>query len=999
MENSKAKTAKEFQLATANHIEQIFRSGRQKRVLLADEVGLGKTIIAKEVIDRVRTMRTEVNDDMYRVVYVCSNINIVQQNTRNLGMEQLNISESRLSMQHLVIQEKVAKLREDGKYREDGNYAAGEMPELLIPLTPATSFSMQQGYGNRNERALMFCMVLRMGMIPQEYEPSVNRFFRNKVKKEHWDGYVDWYLRRVDACGEDYSVKVRKRLEEGLNFKNLCDQMIAYIDTGKDSWNEKVGILSQMRMAFAQISIDELEPDLVIMDEFQRFSSLIHYTEEESEQSIITRRFFKTMSDEKSPYILLLSATPYKPYTTLEELNENNVDEHYEDFLKLTEFLFTGEESDRFKTIWKDYSAKLSKIETDSLDILIASKVQAEKAMYEGMARTERLKDSLIDMTTYVKENMIEAGDILSYAQMQLILRDCAERAERLGKRIRYRNVPMEYVKSSPYLLSFMEKYELKKYIMGIYKSSRSKQITLPISNYQQKVLLNFDRIYGYKPIDDNNARLKELRNIMLDEKKRSACLLWIPASHPYYRPAADSVFEQNRDFSKMLVFSAWEMVPRMIAFMLSYEAERLTIGQYVEGRKPASYTNEVGLNQFRGNTSVLKCSNNYLIQLYSPEDYLGDDLEIVRQNLFAHIANDIKSLGGSIIQGQWSQDDVLNIASLLENGEQTDVAVPYHVVEILVDMAIASPAIVLNRSLGTYVTEDLIDRLISMFNLRQSTGIMSILYPNIENYWERVLTYCVDGNLQSVIDEYIHMIDEKGTNKQYVADTIYESLDINSSSLRIDTTESFKNVEKPPRGLRTHYSVMFTNKKTDEKNVSRSTDVRQAFNSPFRPFVLSTTSIGQEGLDFHWYCRKITHWNIPSNPQDMEQREGRINRYKCLAIRRNIAHKYPNIFSWNDMFRQGMADMGVEYGGLVPYWCLPTTSLESPEKIERIVPMYPLSSDMAAYSRMNAVLSLYRLTLGQPRQEELLELFKDLPEEDVEKLLFNLSPIKKEKE
>ena len=485
----------------------------------------------------------------------------------------------------------------------------------------------------------------------------------------------------------------------------------------------------------------------------------------------------------------------------------------------------------------------------------------------------------------------------------------------------------------------------------------------------------------------------------MLDEKKRSACLLWIPASHPYYRPAADSVFEQNRDFSKMLVFSAWEMVPRMIAFMLSYEAERLTIGQYVEGRKPASYTNEVGLNQFRGNTSVLKCSNNYLIQLYSPEDYLGDDLEIVRQNLFAHIANDIKSLGGSIIQGQWSQDDVLNIASLLENGEQTDVAVPYHVVEILVDMAIASPAIVLNRSLGTYVTEDLIDRLISMFNLRQSTGIMSILYPNIENYWERVLTYCVDGNLQSVIDEYIHMIDEKGTNKQYVADTIYESLDINSSSLRIDTTESFKNVEKPPRGLRTHYSVMFTNKKTDEKNVSRSTDVRQAFNSPFRPFVLSTTSIGQEGLDFHWYCRKITHWNIPSNPQDMEQREGRINRYKCLAIRRNIAHKYPNIFSWNDMFRQGMADMGVEYGGLVPYWCLPTTSLESPEKIERIVPMYPLSSDMAAYSRMNAVLSLYRLTLGQPRQEELLELFKDLPEEDVEKLLFNLSPIKKEKE
>lgn len=998
MENSKTKTAKEFQLATANHIEQIFRSGKQKRVLIADEVGLGKTIIAKEVIDRVRAMRTEVNDDMYRVVYVCSNINIVQQNTRNLGMEQLNISESRLSMQHLVIQEKVAELKQLGKYREDGNYADGEMPELLIPLTPATSFSMQQGYGNMNERALMFCMVQKMGMIPKEDERSVNRFFRNKVKKEHWDGYVGWYLKRIDACGEDYVAKVRKRLEEGLNFKNLCNQMIAYLNNGKESWNEKVAILTQMRMAFAQISIDELEPDLVIMDEFQRFSSLIHYAEEESEQSIITRRFFKTMNDEKSPYILLLSATPYKPYTTLEELNENNVDEHYEDFLKLTEFLFTGEKSERFKTIWKDYSAKLSKIETDSLDILIASKVQAEKAMYEGMSRTERLKDSLIDMTTYVKENMIEAGDILSYAQMQLILRDCAERAERRGKRIRYRNVPMEYVKSSPYLLSFMEKYELKKYIMGIYTSSRSKQISLPISSYQQKVLLNFDRIYAYKPIDDNNARLNELRNIMLDEKTRSACLLWIPASHPYYKPSANSVFEQNKDFSKMLVFSAWEMVPRMIAFMLSYEAERLTIGQYKEGRKPASYTNDVGLNQFRGNTSVLKYYNDYLEHVYSPKEYLGADLEKVRQCLFTRISHDIKTLGGNIIQGHWTQDDVLNIAKLLENKEKTNVAVPTHVVKILVDMALASPAVVLYRSLNSYATEELIDRLISMFNLRQPTGIMSILYPDIENYWERVLTYCVDGNLQSVIDEYIHMIDEKGTNMQYVANTIYESLDISSSSLRIDTTESFKNIDRPPRGLRTHYSVMFTNKKTDEKNVSRSTDVRQAFNSPFRPFVLSTTSIGQEGLDFHWYCRKIMHWNIPSNPQDMEQREGRINRYKCLAIRRNIAHKYPNIFSWNDMFKLAMEDLGSGYGGLVPYWCMPISSLESPEKIERIVPMYPLSSDQSAYSRLNAVLSLYRLTLGQPRQEELLELFKDLPKEYIEKLLFNLSPINKEK-
>ena len=34
-------------------------------------------------------------------------------------------------------------------------------------------------------------------------------------------------------------------------------------------------------------------------------------------------------------------------------------------------------------------------------------------------------------------------------------------------------------------------------------------------------------------------------------------------------------------------------------------------------------------------------------------------------------------------------------------------------------------------------------------------------------------------------------------------------------------------------------------------------------------------------------------HWNLPGNPIDLEQREGRINRFKCLAIRQNVADKY----------------------------------------------------------------------------------------------------------
>src|SRR5687768_7390850 len=67
----------------------------------------------------------------------------------------------------------------------------------------------------------------------------------------------------------------------------------------------------------------------------------------------------------------------------------------------------------------------------------------------------------------------------------------------------------------------------------------------------------------------------------------------------------------------------------------------------------------------------------------------------------------------------------------------------------------------------------------------------------------------------------------------------------------------------------------------------------REAFNSPFWPFVLATTSVGQEGLDFHLYCHAVAHWNLPSNPVDMEQREGRVHRFKGHAVRKNIAQQH----------------------------------------------------------------------------------------------------------
>ena len=81
----------------------------------------------------------------------------------------------------------------------------------------------------------------------------------------------------------------------------------------------------------------------------------------------------------------------------------------------------------------------------------------------------------------------------------------------------------------------------------------------------------------------------------------------------------------------------------------------------------------------------------------------------------------------------------------------------------------------------------------------------------------------------------------------------------------------------------------------------------------------------------------------------------------------------------------------------LIPYWGLRETA--DMVKIERIVPMYPFSRDGLAYERLIKILSLYRLTLGQARQEELLEyLFKTCDDtRKLKELFINLSPFYKE--
>ena len=110
------------------------------------------------------------------------------------------------------------------------------------------------------------------------------------------------------------------------------------------------------------------------------------------------------------------------------------------------------------------------------------------------------------------------------------------------------------------------------------------------------------------------------------------------------------------------------------------------------------------------------------------------------------------------------------------------------------------------------------------------------------------------------------------------------------------------------------------------------------------------------------------------------------------------MAKRYGNIIFksniWEELFQEAkLMESSEKSSDLIPYWGLKET--KDMIRIERIVPMYPLSKDQEAYERLIKILSLYRLTLGQARQEELLEYLvqNEGGKENLEELFMNLSP------
>lgn len=1079
---------KDFQKATVDYVFRRLYTDDDctRRFLVADEVGLGKTLVARGVIAKAIDLLWEKGVPRIDIIYICSNSNIASQNISKLYFLGYGVpSVSRISL----LPAKIKNLKENRI-----NFVA---------LTPGTSFEMSSGTGIGEERALLFWMlkdewnlddgkpmnVFRGGMTLMNFKRLVGKYPKNEIDPQLKASFLSLLHNCENNAVNNSRTGLGKRVQELSK---------AFMEPGmgvhrkRELEKESNRCISELRALLVRSCLKALEPDLIILDEFQRFKHLMYGEEGEDDSAMsareLARELFSYADENSEARVLLLSATPYKMYTTMDEAG---VEDHYRDFLRTYEFLIQDlDEMKICESTIREYRQELFRIGKGDDARLMHLKKALEEQLRRVMVRTERLaasedRNGMLEVVSD-DQTKLEPADLIAYCGLQKV-------AESMDSRD-----ALEYWKSSSYPLNFMDKYELKNAFKKAC-SCNDQEICGYLSD-SDGLLLPWKDIEAYEQIDPGNSRLRSLFSGTIGANAWK--LLWLPPSLPYYElgwPFADPVLKK---FTKRLVFSSWRMVPRMIASLSSYEAERNMIGlfdpslrntpdsrkrlrpllKFARGDRDRRITGLPILGIIYPSVTLaracdpLKISSASLpsaadtihraqIEItrlllpivgssaeFGPEDEDWYWAAPILLDMYYHHGSAEKFFRNRKLGDVWageetSGDDeseegpslwkeaIAEVNALID-GKIRPKRPPKDLSLVLAKIAIAGPGIAclraLSRVTGGLSSGSLCEPLdeismsamrlsrsfVRLFNLKTSSALLRSLYAldsqGAPAYWRQVLDYCLDGGLQSVLDEYVHFLKESeglfGLDRckagERISEIMAEALSLRSASLEVDEISCNArsgSISMSAKKMRTNFAVMLSEKGIEEgQSVNRISQIRKSFNSPFWPFVLATTSIGQEGLDFHAYCHAIVHWNLPSNPVDLEQREGRIHRFKGHAIRKNLAAKYglseigPNDADpWDALFRAGKRDRKDGSGDLVPFWIYPT---EDGAKIERHVPALPLSRDRERMEQLQKSLAIYRMVFGQPRQEDLAEILmsflgKCVSKEDMDKLRIDLSP------
>ncbi len=995
----KAATAglKEFQWKSVRTVVNALYERGQSRFLVADEVGLGKTKIARAVVtETIRRLWDRDDVDRIDIVYICSNGQIARQNIEDLRV----IGTAARSVDRItMLPTALAEL--------------ADIPVNVLAFSPHTSLKFGQPGGRVGERAML------MHLLSQP--EAAGQFMRGRVGARRI-----FELNATKSFGREYAAarsipippEVSTAYRTILDREGLIEELKRYSDGRRHFTPTQLGpFVGRLRRALAEACIKLLTPDLIILDEFQRFTEIMHGTGEDAE---LARLVF----EQPTAKVLLLSATPYKMLT-----NTDDDESHFEGFEKTVRFLLGPGQVHQLEDLRKALNEMREGILGHRDPVrLTRSKNAAEEILRGVMVRTERLAvarehDGMLDTSTPAA-CQVSPTDVAAYV--------ATDRVTQVLDR-----VPsiVEYWKSAPYLLNFMDDYKIKTEVKRAWATADHKVADALAGAH----MLNWTTLEKYGAVDARNGRARWLIEDL--DKHGAFDRLWLPPALP--QTELGGAYAQASAFSKRLIFSGWGVVPKAVAGLVSYEFERKHHPRNSNYKQPN--TLRLQLPAFSDSTSE-RYTNLALLLPCMKLVEIGDPLRVVRKSqqalpisiktLRKDVSSAIEEAIAPLVQTAPASGRTRNIwyAAALAyldpgihdlspsdfisdapegrgladhlnglreamNDQESWGPPPSDLLDRLTDLAIAGPAIVAARGLNRLASRfdegfdpDAVRSnaatiawgFRSFFDAATSHALITASGAR-GDYWTQVLHHSIAGGLGSVVDEWLHLVpDQRRLSPssadvlQTISKAVVRVLRLGDGRVSVDFFDGDVPGSDPQREhLRTHFGMRFGQAQGETADGENPVDVRNAFNSPFRPFVLASTSVGQEGLDFHHYAHAIVHWNLPHNPVELEQREGRVHRYKNHAVRKNLARTYiqsPELVTtddpWSRMFE--LADDGA--GDMRPWWVFTGDAA-----IQRLVPLLPLSSEVGRLQDLVRATSLYRMTLGQPRQAELLELLAGL--------------------
>lgn len=993
---------KDFQNNTVEYVFKcLYGEDPTSRFLVADEVGLGKTLVARGIIAKtIEHLQDSV--DRIDIVYICSNATIASQNIKRLKMRGLDAYLKALGSR--------AKTDERITFATRLTYLPKEVQSLngnkvnFISLTPNTTFDHTRSRGGHaDERAILYRMLYdlpagqdgggrrwRVGLLNMLQASAGKKNWRTKARNLPAVD-LDTDLSRAFRQAVLDDVELYASLQEG------CDRFARYRDYRKiprEDSELRYNLIGTLRNKLASVCLAALEPDLVILDEFQRFKYLL---DGEDEASMLANALF-AYPDVR---VLLLSATPYKMFTLDQEHDE---DDHYPDFIRTLNFLFNDSgKVDKVKKLLSEHRATLHACAKGSV-CRPGKKTELEQALLKVMCRTERVATTR-DHNSMLAE--VERAALLTSADLEHAATvDAVAICVKAGE-------PIEYWKSAPYLINFLKNYELRhKLDAQLHAPSDALRGTLSAA---KKQLLTRDTLAGYQVLDPGNPRMRVLFEDTID--KGLWQLLWMPPSLPYIEPGG--VYRDKEGLTKALVFSSWSAVPDAVASLCSYEAERRMVagtsvahGELHDKIKPllrfAVASNdsrltgmpvmawllpsptlatridplEIALARGCGPVNVHEMKDEVRAVCRRLVETLPDAEEGSRADerwyWAAPILLDARNglLDWCASESGWRAatpdhesgtrfKDHLDLLVRVAEGNISLGPRPDDLVEVLCDLALAGPGVCALRALHRIgpgldaadpnllsAAARIASGFRSLFNLPETIAMLRGFGE--DTYWRLTLQYGIDANLQSVLDEYAHVLRESLGLQEHspaaqvagIAECVQSVLSLRTAQIRIDEIKSSGDgFVVDDFNTRCRFALRFGDIRDDNNQaLVRADTVRDAFNSPFRPFILASTSIGQEGLDFHTWCHAVVHWNLPSNPVDLEQREGRVHRYKGHAVRKNVAERYGFAAlslaheegdPWQTLFQIASQDKSNGHSDLIPYWIFE----DGPARVERRIP------------------------------------------------------------